>query len=59
LPLRRLPIRPERFFDKLKSPILYSEHMVTDGNEMFAVSCKLGWEDHFQERRSTLSLGPQ
>jgi len=54
-----LPIRPERFFDKLKSPILYSEHMVTDGNEMFAVSCKLGWEDHFQERRSTLSLGPQ
>jgi bifunctional non-homologous end joining protein LigD len=28
----------------LKSPILYSEHMVTDGNEMFAASCKLGWE---------------
>jgi len=29
---------------KLKRPILYSEHMETDGNEMFAASCKLGWE---------------
>jgi bifunctional non-homologous end joining protein LigD len=28
----------------LKSPILYSEHMETDGNEMFAASCRLGWE---------------
>jgi bifunctional non-homologous end joining protein LigD len=29
---------------KLQSPILYSEHMLTDGNEMFAASCKLGFE---------------
>ena len=29
---------------QLKSPILYSEHMTTDGEEMFAASCKLGWE---------------
>jgi bifunctional non-homologous end joining protein LigD len=29
---------------ELRSPILYSEHMETDGNEMFAASCKLGWE---------------
>jgi bifunctional non-homologous end joining protein LigD len=29
---------------KLQSPILYSEHMLTDGNEMYAASCKLGFE---------------
>ena len=29
---------------KLQAPILYSEHMLTDGNEMFAASCKLGFE---------------
>jgi bifunctional non-homologous end joining protein LigD len=29
---------------KLHSPILYGEHMLTDGNEMFAASCKLGFE---------------
>jgi bifunctional non-homologous end joining protein LigD len=29
---------------KLQSPIVYSEHMLTDGNEMFAASCKLGFE---------------
>jgi bifunctional non-homologous end joining protein LigD len=29
---------------KLQSPILYSEHMMTDGGEMFAASCKLGFE---------------
>jgi hypothetical protein len=29
---------------KLQSPILYSKHMLTDGNEMFAASCKLGFE---------------
>jgi bifunctional non-homologous end joining protein LigD len=29
---------------KVQSPILYSEHMLTDGNEMFAASCKLGFE---------------
>jgi ATP-dependent DNA ligase len=29
---------------KLQSPIIYSEHMLTDGNEMFAASCKLGFE---------------
>jgi bifunctional non-homologous end joining protein LigD len=29
---------------KLQSPILYSEHMLTDGNEMYAASCKLGLE---------------
>jgi bifunctional non-homologous end joining protein LigD len=29
---------------KLQNPILYSEHMLTDGNEMFAASCKLGFE---------------
>jgi bifunctional non-homologous end joining protein LigD len=29
---------------KLQSPILYSEHMMTDGDEMFAASCKLGFE---------------
>jgi bifunctional non-homologous end joining protein LigD len=28
----------------LASPILYSEHLATDGNEMFAHACKLGWE---------------
>jgi bifunctional non-homologous end joining protein LigD len=29
---------------KLQGPVLYSEHMLTDGNEMFAASCKLGFE---------------
>jgi bifunctional non-homologous end joining protein LigD len=29
---------------KLQSPILYSDHLATDGNEMFAHSCKLGFE---------------
>jgi bifunctional non-homologous end joining protein LigD len=29
---------------RLKDPILYSDHLVTDGNEMFAHACKLGWE---------------
>ena len=29
---------------KLKSPILYSDHLVTDGNEMFQHACKLNWE---------------
>jgi bifunctional non-homologous end joining protein LigD len=29
---------------RLQSPIVYSEHMLTDGNEMFAASCKLGFE---------------
>lgn len=29
---------------RLQSPVLYSEHMPTDGNEMFAASCKLGFE---------------
>jgi bifunctional non-homologous end joining protein LigD len=28
----------------LQGPLLYSEHMLTDGNEMFAASCKLGFE---------------
>ena len=28
----------------LQEPVLYSEHMLTDGNEMFAASCKLGFE---------------
>ena len=28
----------------LRGPVLYSEHMLTDGNEMFAASCKLGFE---------------
>jgi bifunctional non-homologous end joining protein LigD len=28
---------------KLQSPILYSDHLVSDGNEMFAHSCKLGF----------------
>ena len=31
-------------FDETKSPILYSNHLVTDGNEMFAHFCKLGFE---------------
>jgi bifunctional non-homologous end joining protein LigD len=33
-------------FDKtgLAYPILYSDHLVTDGNEMFAHACKLKWE---------------
>ena len=30
--------------DMLGSPIIYSEHVETDGNDMFAASCKLGWE---------------
>jgi bifunctional non-homologous end joining protein LigD len=29
---------------KLQSPVLYSDHLVSDGNEMFAHSCKLGFE---------------
>jgi bifunctional non-homologous end joining protein LigD len=29
---------------KLQSPILYSEHMLTDGNDMVAAACKLGFE---------------
>jgi bifunctional non-homologous end joining protein LigD len=29
---------------RLQGPVLYSEHMLTDGNEMFAASCKLGFE---------------
>jgi bifunctional non-homologous end joining protein LigD len=29
---------------RLQEPVLYSEHMLTDGNEMFAASCKLGFE---------------
>jgi bifunctional non-homologous end joining protein LigD len=29
---------------RLQNPILYSEHMLTDGNKMFAASCKLGFE---------------
>jgi bifunctional non-homologous end joining protein LigD len=28
----------------LAHPILYSDHLVTDGNEMFAHACKLKWE---------------
>jgi bifunctional non-homologous end joining protein LigD len=28
----------------LQSPILYSEHLVTDGGEMFAQACKLNFE---------------
>jgi bifunctional non-homologous end joining protein LigD len=37
---------PKMLFDetKLQSPVLYSEHMLTDGNEMFAASCKLEFE---------------
>ena len=36
----------EMLFDetRLKDPVIYSEHLVTDGNAMFAHSCKLGWE---------------
>jgi bifunctional non-homologous end joining protein LigD len=30
--------------DMLEPPVLYSEHVLSDGNEMFAASCKLGWE---------------
>jgi bifunctional non-homologous end joining protein LigD len=29
---------------RLQNPILYSKHMLTDGNKMFAASCKLGFE---------------
>jgi bifunctional non-homologous end joining protein LigD len=29
---------------KLKSPVLYSEHIFTDGNEMFRHACELNWE---------------
>jgi bifunctional non-homologous end joining protein LigD len=28
----------------LAHPVLYSDHLVTDGNEMFAHACKLNWE---------------
>jgi bifunctional non-homologous end joining protein LigD len=28
----------------LKRPALYSDHLITDGKEMFAHACKLGWE---------------
>jgi bifunctional non-homologous end joining protein LigD len=37
----------------LKSPILYSEHMLTDGNEMFAASCKLGFEGIISKNAET------
>ena len=30
--------------DMLEPPVLYSDHVETDGNEMFAAACKLGWE---------------
>jgi bifunctional non-homologous end joining protein LigD len=30
--------------DMLEPPIFYSEHVETDGNEMFAHACRLGWE---------------
>ena len=41
---------------KLQSPILYSEHMLTDGNEIFAASCKLGLRVSFPRmpRRHTV-----
>jgi len=29
---------------RLQNPVLYSEHMLTDGNEMFAAASKLGFE---------------
>jgi bifunctional non-homologous end joining protein LigD len=29
---------------RLQGPVRYSEHMLTDGNEIFAASCKLGFE---------------
>lgn len=37
---------PKMLFDEtgLQSPILYSEHVVTDGNEVFAHACKLNFE---------------
>jgi bifunctional non-homologous end joining protein LigD len=38
---------------RLQSPILYGEHMLTDGNEMFAASCKLGFEGIRTPRRHT------
>ena len=28
----------------LAHPVFYSDHLVTDGNEMFAHACKLNWE---------------
>jgi bifunctional non-homologous end joining protein LigD len=28
----------------LADPVLYSDHLLTDGNEMFAHACKLNWE---------------
>jgi bifunctional non-homologous end joining protein LigD len=28
----------------LAHPVLYSDHLITDGNEMFAHACKLNWE---------------
>jgi bifunctional non-homologous end joining protein LigD len=37
---------PKMLFDETgqQSPILYSEHVVTDGNEVFAHACKLNFE---------------
>ena len=34
----------EELTDMLDPPVAYSDHMLTDGNEMFQASCTLGWE---------------
>jgi bifunctional non-homologous end joining protein LigD len=36
----------EMLFDetRLASPIVYSDHLLIDGNEMYAHACKLNWE---------------
>jgi len=45
---------------KLKSPIVYSDHLLMDGNEMYTHACKLKLgRDHLQERRGAVSFRPQ
>jgi hypothetical protein len=41
---------------QLKSPILYSDHLVTGGNEMFAHACKL---DGIIFRKSYVAINPK
>lgn len=50
---------PKMLFDEtgLQSPILYSEHVVTDGNEVFAHACKLNFEGIISKKAGAVTLG--
>ena len=63
--LRKLPQieRKQALLDLLgendiEAPVVYSEHLVGDGQEMFEHAAKLNWEGHhFQAGRRALSVG--